>query len=47
MRVKDVNEICEVNNNFNFNWKKTIIKPLIIGVSFGIGYYIANLYLKT
>jgi hypothetical protein len=31
----------------NFNWRKTIVKPLILGFTFGIGYYVANLFLKT
>jgi hypothetical protein len=47
MRVKQVTEIAESNNNFRFDWKQTVAKPLVLGVSFGIGYYLANLFLKT
>jgi hypothetical protein len=47
MKAKDVNEICEANDKFNFDWKKTIVKPVIIGFAFGVGFYLASLFLKT
>jgi hypothetical protein len=47
MRVKQVSEICEGNNNFKIDWKQTVVKPLVLGVSFGLGYYLASLFLKT
>ena len=47
MKAKEVSEICEKNNNFQFNWKQTVLKPLLIGASFGVGYYLASLFLKT
>jgi hypothetical protein len=47
MKVKQVAEIAESNNNLQFDWKQTLVKPLVLGFSFGIGYYFANLFLKT
>lgn len=47
MKGKDLSEICEANDNLNFDWKKTIVKPLILGFTFGIGFYFATVFLKT